>query len=150
MPRRARPRIFVDADALLAACASPSEHGASLVILRMAEITLVEAFCSIQVIREVERNLRARLPQALRAFQVIVPRCLQVVSDPSDEELLKYGGLADEKDLPILVAALLADFRWLITFNTRHFLPGHPSLAVMRPGEFLAEVRDLLSPLGAF
>ena len=43
MLNRDRPRVFVDADVLLAACASPSEHGASLVILRMAEITLLDA-----------------------------------------------------------------------------------------------------------
>ena len=29
-----KPRIFVDADVLFAAAASPNEHGASLVILR--------------------------------------------------------------------------------------------------------------------
>jgi hypothetical protein len=35
-----RPRVFVDAEVLFAGAASPSEHGASLVVLRMAEITL--------------------------------------------------------------------------------------------------------------
>lgn len=44
--RRGPPRIFVDADGLFAGAASPSEHGASLLVLRMAEITLVEALTS--------------------------------------------------------------------------------------------------------
>ena len=35
-----KPRVFVDADVLFAGAASPSEHGASFVVLRMAEITL--------------------------------------------------------------------------------------------------------------
>ena len=52
-----KPRVFIDSDGLFAGCAAPSEHGASLVILRMAEIMLLEAFASQQVITEVERNL---------------------------------------------------------------------------------------------
>ena len=34
-----KPRIFIDADVLFAGAASPNEHSASLVILRMAGIT---------------------------------------------------------------------------------------------------------------
>jgi hypothetical protein len=52
-----KPRVFVDSDVLFAGAASPSEHGASLVVLRMAEITLIDAVVSEQVIIEVERNL---------------------------------------------------------------------------------------------
>ena len=36
-------RVFVDADVLFAGAASGSEHPASLVVLRLAEITLIEA-----------------------------------------------------------------------------------------------------------
>ncbi|MBC7249776.1 MAG: hypothetical protein H5T62_05770 [Anaerolineae bacterium] len=51
-------RVFVDADVLFAGAASPGKHGASLLILRMAEITLIEAVASQQVITEAERNCR--------------------------------------------------------------------------------------------
>jgi len=37
-----KPRVFVDADVLFAGASAPSEHGANLTILRMAEITLDE------------------------------------------------------------------------------------------------------------
>jgi len=40
-PSPPKPRVFIDADVLFAGAASPSEHGASLVILRMAEITVL-------------------------------------------------------------------------------------------------------------
>ena len=40
--RAHKPRVFVDADVLFAGSASPSEHSASLVVLRLAEITLIE------------------------------------------------------------------------------------------------------------
>jgi len=143
-----KPRVLVDADVLLAACASPSEQGASLVILRLAEITLVEALTCEQVIVEVQRNLQAKLPRALPIFETIVSRCLHVVPDPSAADVARYAGLAHEGDLPILVAAALARCRWLVTFNGRHFQPGCPEVAVVRPGEFVLRVRDLLSRLG--
>jgi hypothetical protein len=143
----AKPRIFVDADVLFAGSASPSEHGASLLVLRMAEITLVEALTSEQVIAEAERNLADKLPQALPAFRLIASRCLRVVPDPSPTDLQPYRGLADPADLAILVAALREGCPWLVTFNVRHYQPGHSGVAVLRPGDFLLRVRDRLARL---
>jgi hypothetical protein len=139
----------VDANVLFAGAAAPTEYGASLVILRMAEITLLDAITSEQVITEVERNLTAKLPQALSRFRLLVDRCLQVVPDPSPEDLAIHAGSADPKDLPILVAALHEDCPWLVTFNVRHFEPGHPDVETLRPGEFILRVRDLLANLAA-
>jgi hypothetical protein len=142
---RSRPRVFLDADVLFAGAASPSQHGASLLILRMAEITLIEAVASQQVVTEAERNLGEKLPQALPAFRLIVSRCLQVVPDPQASDLVAHSGEADAKDLGILVAALRERCPWLVTFNVRHFQPGHPDVSVLRPGEFVLQVRDLLA-----
>jgi predicted nucleic acid-binding protein len=133
---------------LFAGSAAPSEYGASLVVLRMAEITLLEAYTSAQVIQEVERNLQAKLAGALPAFQMIVKRCLQVVPDLDPAEVQAYAGLADAADLPILAAALKCGCAWLVTFNTRHYRPGHPEVTALPPGEFLLRVRALLAGLG--
>ena len=140
-------RVFVNADVLFAGAAAPSDHGASLVLLRMAEITLLEGITSCQVIVEAERNLQHKLPAALPSFRLIVDRCLSVVPDPHPAELASCEGLADRKDLPILAAAMRESCPWLVTFNVRHFQPGHPGVAVLRPGEFLLRVRDLLAYL---
>ena len=145
--RPRKPRVFVDADLLFAGAASPSEHGASLLILRMAEITLIEAFASQQAIAEAERSLTEKLPQALPAFRLLVSRCLHVVPDPQPADLLPYVGLADPEDLPILVAALREGCPWLVTFNIRHFQPGHADVTVLRPGELVLRVRDRLAHL---
>ena len=147
MPRSHRPRVFVDADVLFAGAASPGEHGASLVILRMAEITLIDAVTSRQVVTEAERNLSAKLPQSLPTFRLLVDRCLRVVPDPSPEDLAPHTGIADPKDLPILVAAVREGCPWLVTFNLRDFRPGHPDVTVLRPGDFVLRVRDLLAHL---
>ena len=145
----AKPRIFVDADVLFAGAASPSEHGASLLVLRMAEITLVEALTSEQVIVEAERNLADKLPQALPAFRLIASRCLRVVPGPSVSDLDPYRGQAGPADLPVWVTALREGCPWLVTFNVRHYQPGHADVTVPRPGEFLLRVRDRLARLTA-
>jgi len=150
-----RPRVFLDADVLFAGAASPSQHGASLLVLRMAEITLVEALTSQQVIAEAERNLAEKLPQALPAFRLLVSRCLppmqlgglRIVPDPTPADLEPHSGLADPEDLPILVAALREGCPWLVTFNVRHYQPGHPEVTVLHPGDFLLRVRDRLARL---
>ena len=67
------------------------------------------AVTSQQVLDEAECNLANKLPQALPAFRLIATRCLRVVSDPLPDEVRPCTGLADPKDLPILVAA----WRWL-------------------------------------
>jgi hypothetical protein len=136
-------RVFIDAEALFAGAAAPTEHGASLVLLRMAEITLIDAITSHQVIGEVERNLLAKLPAALPLFRVLVGRCLRVVPNPAPQP----AGCADPADLPILVTALREECAWLVTFNVRHFRPGHPSIEVVRPGELVQRVRHLLARL---
>jgi len=143
----AKPRVFVDADVLFAGAAAPSDHGASLVVLRMAEITLIDAVASLQVLTEVERNLDAKLPAAVSMFQDLSRRCLRIVPDPQAAELVPLRGLADSKDLPLLVVALREQCAWLVTFNVRHYRPGHPSITVLRPGEFLSRIRHHLAHL---
>lgn len=144
-PSPNKPRVFFDADALIAGAVSPSEHGASLVLLRMAEITLIEGLTSQQVITECERNLLAKIPRALPSFQVLVNRCLKVVDNPSSTDLQPFAGLADPKDLPILVATIQSQSPWLVTFNVRHYQPGHPSVTPLQPGKLVLRIRDVLA-----
>lgn len=118
-----------------------------MVLLRMAEITLIDAIISQQVLVETERNLTMKMPHTLSKFHYLVNRCVTIVPSPSTSELHAYNGLADNKDLPILVAAIQSASPWLATFNIRHFQPGHPDTIVLRPGDLLSRIRDLLSHL---
>jgi hypothetical protein len=142
-----RPRIFIDADVLFAGAASPAEHSASLVILRMAEITLIEAICSEQVIREVERNMQTKMVKALPAFQLLTSRCLRIISDPTLDEIKAIGAVANEKDLPILTAALREKCTFLTTYNLRHYQLGLPGITVLKPGDLVLRVHYLLAQL---
>ncbi len=142
-------RVFVDADVLFAGAASPSEHSASQVILRLAEITLIEAITSEQVITEVERNLQAKLPAALATFRLLADRCLHIVPNPPSEDVATYARRADPKDLPLLVAALREQCPYLVTFNERDYEPGHSDVSVLRPGALVRQIRGRLTHLGS-
>jgi len=144
-----KPRIFIDADVLFAGAASPNEHSASLVILRMAEITLIEAITSRQVITEAERNLQEKMPAALPAFQLLVSRCLKVVDDPTLDEVDALAKSADSKDLPILAAALREECAYLATHNIRHYQPGVENITVLKPGDLVQQVRYLLAKMSS-
>lgn len=145
--RPQRPRILVDADVLFAGAASPATNSGSLVVLRMAEITLIDALIPEQAVMEAERNLRAKLPSALPALQMLVQRSLRVVPTAPAVALAIHQGKADPKDLPILVTAIREECRWLLTFNVRDYQPGDPAITVLQPGAFVREVRYLLTRL---
>lgn len=49
-----KPRIFIDDDVLFTAAASLNEHSTSNMIVRMAELTLIKAIDSAQVVTEAE------------------------------------------------------------------------------------------------
>lgn len=142
-------RVFLDADVIFAGAAAPTEHGASHVVLRLGEITLLDCVTSTQAVTEVERNLAKKLPSKLPELRLIVSRSLRIVPDPEPAALVPYKGQADPKDLPILVAALQHGCRFLLTFNSRHYTPATADITVQRPGAFLTTVRSLLARLAA-
>jgi predicted nucleic acid-binding protein len=142
-----KPRIFIDADVFFAGAASPNEHSASNLLLRMAELTLIEAITSTQVITEVECNLQDKMPKALPAFQLLVSRCLKVITNPDPAQLTEHVGLANPEDLPILVAAVREECSLLATCNQRRYQPRHHSVAILKPGDLVLRVRYLLARL---
>lgn len=134
-------RVMVDADVLFAGAASPSDRSASTVVLRLGDLTLVDAVVSEQVLAEAERNLSAKIPPALPAFRELVAACVRVVPDPTADEVRALDGQADPKDLPILTAAVREGCDVLVTFNGRDYEPGHPDVEVVTPGVLVQRVR---------
>lgn len=140
-------RVFVDADVIFAGSAARTEHGASHVLLLMSEITLLDCVTSQQAVVEVERNLSSKLPAKLPELRLLVSRSLRIVPDPLVSELSSYTGMANPKDLPLLVAALHEQCDYLVTFNIRHYFPQDSAITVLRPGDFLQTVRTMLSQM---
>lgn len=141
-----RPRVYIDADVLLAAAAST--RGASHIVVKLSELTLIEGVISEAVQIEVERTVRTKLPAALPAYRALVSAAnLKVAPFPSAEQVQAYRGQADEKDLPHLAAACLAGCQYLVTHNTKDYWPQPGLIEVLKPGEFLTRVRVQLAQL---
>jgi hypothetical protein len=115
----------------------------------MAEITLIEAEASEQVITEVERNLEVKMLAAMPAFHMLVRHCLHVVPDPTVAEIRVLSKAADPKDVPILAAARREGCVYLTTYHIRHFQPGVESVTVLKPGDLVQRVRYLLAQMSS-
>lgn len=139
------PTIFLDADVLIAG--SNSAEGASYLILQLGEFGLLDLVSSAQAKTEAERNIRAKLPSALPAFNLLARAACRWVEDPLDAHLVERSGQADPKDLPILVAAVHAGCQALITFNTSDFTPPSGVIRIETPGAFVVRLRQVLARL---
>ena len=140
-------RVFVDANVLIAGADSTS--GASYAILRLAEVGLFQPVVSRQVLDEAERNLRKKLPRALPNFAAQMARLrLQIVSDPTPDEVMPWIAIIHPSDAPLLCAAVKASVDRFLTLNTRHFTPevaAMSGLLIQTPAQFMEDVRLLVS-----
>jgi hypothetical protein len=139
---------------LFAGAASLTDHpsgSASLVVLALSELTLIEAVTSGQALEEARRNLRAKvkreeaLMRAHGMLDQIVHRSVRIVRDPLREEVAAHDGKAHWKDLPLLTCALREVCSILVTFNVRDYQPGDGAVEVMPPGTLVRRVRRQLS-----
>jgi predicted nucleic acid-binding protein len=140
-------RVFLDSDVLLAGSASTT--GASHLILQLSELGLIDTVASEQARREVERNLERKLSAALPAFRLLAEAAVRWVDDAGVEDEDRFRGQADDKDMPILVAAVRDECQTLLTFNVRHYKPGGGAIRIERPGDFLGRLREHLAALPA-
>lgn len=140
-------RVFADANVLIAGAGSRS--GASGAVLLLAEVGLFRLVVSRQVLDEAERNLRKKLPRALPTFaELLATVQIEIVPDPEPSAWQRWATLIEEKDAPILEAAVTADADRLLTLNTRDFTPEvavESGLAIQTPAQFIGELRNLVS-----
>jgi predicted nucleic acid-binding protein len=140
-------RVFVDANVLIAG--ADSRSGASGAVLLLAEVGLFKLVVSRQVLDEAERNLRAKLPRALPTFaELLAVIQLEIVPDPEFSAWQRWQGLIEEKDAPILEAAVAAKVNRLLTLNTRDFTPevaAKSELHIQTPAQFIHDLRSIIS-----
>lgn len=115
-------RIFLDANVLFAAVASP--EGGSAQILKGCRSGRLEATVSRLVLLEAERNIRKKLHSSAltRYHRILEATPFHVVPGPSAEESRPYQALINEKDLPILVAAVASGASFLVTLDRKDFM----------------------------
>jgi predicted nucleic acid-binding protein len=139
-------RIFVDANVLVAG--GDSRSGASNAVLQLAEVGLFRLVASRQVLDEVERNVRKKLPRALPNLVALLAQLpFEIVSDPADADCLRWVDVIELKDTPILAAAVLAKVDRMITLNTNDFTPEvaqASSLSIQTPSASIQDLRRLV------
>jgi predicted nucleic acid-binding protein len=142
------PRIFADASVLVAGAGSRT--GASRAVLVMAEIGSYRLVVCRQVLDETERNLRKKLPAALPVFaELMMAINLEIVPDPSPEEVVRWQAVVEPKDAPILAAAVAASPDRFLTLDVKDFIePTHVAeksgLRIETPAEFVQAIRALV------
>jgi predicted nucleic acid-binding protein len=140
-------RVFVDANVLIAG--TDSQSGASNAVLKMAEVGLFQLVVCRQVLDEAERNLRKKLPRALPNFAAQMARLrLEILPDPTPEQVKPWIELIEAQDAPILCAAVTSSVDRFITLNTKDFTPNvakQSGLTIQSPAEFVEELRRLIT-----
>lgn len=140
-----KKRIFADANILIAG--ADSRSGASRAVLLMAEIGLFTLVVSRQVLDEVERNIRKKLPRALPNFAEQLSQLnLEILTDPSVEESSKWENVID-KDAPILAAAVNAKVDRILSLNTWDFtqeVAEKCGIPIQTPAQFIHDIRDII------
>ena len=133
-------KLFLDASVLLAACGRPA--GGSRAVCDLAAAQGWRLLASDYVMREVEKNVRLRLPAAAQGEWQHLKPLLEVMTDVVTFDWPVVFPAA--KDRPVLfTAAATADV--LLTLDRADFAgvmgAGFYGLPVMRPGDFLRRER---------
>lgn len=140
-------RIFFDANVVIAG--SMSRTGASRALMMLTAAGVIRMVLSRQVLDEVERNLRNKLPQALPIMAEMLSHIApEVVEDPPLEASARWHEHIEAKDAPILEAALSAQVDYLITLNNRDFTPQVAALSglpIVSPAEFIERIREIIT-----
>ena len=93
--------------------------------------------------------MRKKLPRALPNFFAQMARLrLEIVPDPTPDEVAPWIAMIHPSDAPILCAAVKISADRFLTLNTRHFTPAvaaQSGLLIQSPAQLIAELRDLVT-----
>jgi predicted nucleic acid-binding protein len=112
-----KPRTFVDANIIVRGVTLPRFP---YEVLRHGVLSDIRLIFSQQVQEETHRYIITKFPECLQIFERFLSlRKYQLVPNPSKEEVLANVNLVrDLKDVPIALAAIKADAKYLISTDT--------------------------------
>lgn len=140
MPPKPKPRVFLDSNVIFSGLRSP--RGAPGTILDHFVIGNIRVVVSQQVLEEVIRTVKEKLPEALpllRRLLVSVPP--EISADPPLEAIKRWAKRIPVADAAILAAAVAAKPDYFVT-GDNHFI-GNPGIAeetglhILTPAQFL-------------
>ncbi len=135
-----RPRVFLDSNVIFSGLYSP--EGAPGVILDHFVKGSISIVVSQQVLEEVVRTVRAKLPDALPALKrLLMGIPPEIVADPESREVERWMNKLPLGDAAILAAAIEAQPDYFIT-GDRHFtedprIAEEAKLHIITPASFL-------------
>lgn len=139
-------KIFLDTSALFAGIWS--ESGGSRQLLRLGEAGVVQLLVSGQVLTEIERGVRRKVPERLPALILLLDRIqLEIVPDGSEEIREKFETLvAHSNDARVIAAAAESTADFFVSLDQRHFLCNENlrtqvPFSIGTPGDCLAWLR---------
>ncbi|MFS0728366.1 putative toxin-antitoxin system toxin component, PIN family [Paenibacillus sp. 1P07SE] len=129
-------RVFVDSNVLISAMQSENSISRKLLLLIAEEHQLI--LCSYSL-TEVARVLAKRFPHKLSTWdQFLIRLEFELAYTPSDLNAFSAPPIRDDKDLPILVSALLAQPDLLVTGDRDFHTPEiKEQLVVLTPSDFM-------------
>lgn len=113
-------KVFLDSDVLLSGLVS--DRGAPRLLLDILSLGLpvLRGVTGRYNLAEIERTIAAKLPAARPAYDEGMPRMnLELVFLPFSDEMEPFRGLVDDKDLPVLVSAVIAKADYILTGDKR-------------------------------
>lgn len=126
MRPRHRPRVFLDSNVVFSALYS-SQGAPASIWERFIDGKLIVVI-SQQVLEEVVRTIKEKLPEALPLLsQLLVSVPPEIVAGPAPGEVARWAEVMHSSDASILAAAVAAQPDYLVT-GDRHFLD-NPAIA---------------------
>jgi predicted nucleic acid-binding protein len=123
-----------------------SSEGASGIILEHFVEGRLRVVISQQVLEEVVRTIKEKLPEALPALRrLLVSTPPEIGKDPPPEEVARWAEVIHTEDAGILAAAVVAQPDYLVT-GDKHFFenPGiveKSGLRIVTPAQFLNSLK---------
>lgn len=138
-------RLYIDADVLFRAVTRSHQQTAAYIVLKLADLTLLEVITARHAFHEALRNLHNYSAAGAAELLDLAGQSLQIVGDPPASMLASIQDQAHPKDLLNLAAAQAASAALLITFNTRDYFVRTGPVRVMTPGQFVDATRVLMA-----
>jgi putative PIN family toxin of toxin-antitoxin system len=138
--------IFLDTNVLFSSLYSAK--GSAGLILDYFIDGKIDVVFSQQVLEEVIRNMKIKIPVALPVFRnLLLDNPPKIIENPSIKEVTQWAEYINFDDAGILAAAVAIQPDFLVT-GDRHFFENHQiatesGLRIVTPAQFLNELKAL-------
>jgi len=133
-------KVFLDSSVIIAGLASNT--GGSNEILALAELGVIIPYISEDVVSEVVRNIQKKLSGSSALFITLFKKLPFKMIEFSEKDLDFAKTIINEKDAPILAAAISGKVDLLLSLD-KHFFAikckENLDFVISTPGEFLRE-----------